>query len=350
MERKQAFEGTTDGTPVPELAESGSKRPRLAARLKALVIVVVALFVLLVAADLVTSSPELCGSCHEMAPRAESWRKSAHASVKCVNCHVAPHAWYELPKSVFLQSSLLLHDTGVHLSGDYEDPVDSPPAGTKPIPDANCLQCHDVNRKATSGYRILIDHPKHAKLNGSCVSCHIRTGHPIDSRGRALSLMGQCFTCHGTGADAKAPANCSLCHPSDYELKPASHKDAEWMERHGRVAESDAEQCDLCHEQSFCDDCHGLKMPHPTDWSKGQEGHAAIAEQNRAVCEKCHGGSADMCTMCHHESYDPMKGTWVKQHFAEVDRQGTEYCLKCHSPVYCVRCHVAWATSGEVTP
>jgi hypothetical protein len=89
-------------------------------------------------------------------------------------------------------------------------------------------------------------------------------------------------------------------------------------------------------------------MPHPKNWAKGSEGHATVAEQNRAVCEQCHGSRPDMCTMCHHESYDPMKGTWVKQHFAEVDKQGPDYCMKCHSPVYCVRCHVVWATSGEV--
>jgi hypothetical protein len=44
--------------------------------------------------------------------------------------------------------------------------------------------------------------------------------------------------------------------------------------------------------------------------------------------------------MCHHQSYDPNKGTWVKQHFLEVEQTGAAACMECHSPIYCVRCHV----------
>ena len=51
--------------------------------------------------------------------------------------------------------------------------------------------------------------------------------------------------------------------------------------------------------------------------------------------------------MCHHKAYDPAKGTWVKQHFLEVEAKGASFCLDCHSPVYCSRCHVnAPPTSG----
>ncbi len=298
--------------------------------------------VLLLAAGLyATASPTFCGSCHEIAPRAASWKQSPHADVPCVRCHVPPRPWYESPQQVVDFGRLVTRDIYKHATGDYTDPVDQRPPGVAPTSDAVCLQCHDVNRKATSGFRILINHPEHAKRNGSCVSCHIRTGHPLPTRGQALSLMGQCFTCHGLGKTAKAPARCNLCHPPGYRLIPASHVAKKWLQRHGAIAKTDRQECAMCHQPSFCTDCHGLEMPHPAGWAKGTTGHAIYAQRDRTVCAKCHGSNPDMCSMCHHKSYDPAKGTWVKQHFQVVQKEGPLFCIEsCHSPVFCARCHV----------
>ncbi|HSK47470.1 MAG TPA: NapC/NirT family cytochrome c [Coriobacteriia bacterium] len=307
--------------------------------------VVLGVFALGFLADQVTSSPQLCGACHEMRPRVATWKQSAHASVDCVKCHVAPHKWYEVPQAIIGRSALLGRDISLHVAGGYQDPVETRREHIEPVKDETCLQCHDPNRKATSGFRILIDHPEHAKRNKSCVSCHVRTAHPVETRGKALTLMGQCFTCHGVEKTAKAPATCTLCHPSDFELLPASHApDAKWKRDHGSVALKDRKQCEMCHEKQFCTNCHGVEMPHPENWSKrGSTSHSSVAEENRQVCNQCHGSRPDMCTMCHHKAYEPTKGTWVKQHFLEVEKRGTAYCMKCHAPVFCVRCHVAVA-------
>ncbi|MHB8706907.1 MAG: NapC/NirT family cytochrome c, partial [Coriobacteriia bacterium] len=173
--------------------------------------------------DLGTTSPQLCASCHEMGGRASTWEQSAHSTVDCVQCHQAPTAWYEVPQRVVGRGQLFGRDVLAHLSGDYQDPVEVRSPGAAPISDAVCLQCHDPNRTATSGYRILIDHAEHAKRNGSCVSCHVRTAHPLESRGTALTLMAQCYTCHGTTGQPEASSECGVCHPSDYELVPTSH-------------------------------------------------------------------------------------------------------------------------------
>lgn len=332
-----------DAPPLwPEQRLSLDARARVGRARAARIAIALALGLLgfLVAADLVTSAPALCGSCHEMSPRAESWKQSAHVAIKCVNCHTSPHPWYALPQSVGLQVGLLARDVNAHLAKQYEDPVDSRPPGVVPMADAVCFRCHDPNRKATSGFRILINHPEHAKRNKSCISCHIRTAHPLPTAGRALSLMTQCFTCHGTPRAPKASADCRVCHPSDFDLHPQSHKVAKkWKLGHGSVAKADRAQCAMCHKQSFCDDCHGLTMPHPKGWARGKSGHAALAERNRAVCARCHEDKPDLCSMCHHKSYDPSKGTWVKQHFLEVAKRGAAFCFGCHGPLFCVQCH-----------
>lgn len=311
------------------------------------VVAVLGVLVLAVAFDVGTASPRLCTSCHEMQLRAGSWAESGHATVACVKCHQQPTAWHALPRRVIDRARLLTRDVVAHVSGDFADPVDAPRMNAEPLPDAVCLQCHDPGRKATSGFRILIDHVEHAKRNGSCVSCHVRTAHPLETRGRAMSLMSQCFTCHGTPEQPKASAECSVCHPSGYELVPASHQQASWARGHGDTSETDPKQCAMCHEVSFCDDCHGLAMPHPAGWVSGPRGHAVLAADDPQVCERCHGSLPDLCTMCHHTSYDPMQGTWIAQHSLEVEQEGSAYCERCHKPAYCSFCHTSLVVGGE---
>jgi len=341
----------------PTSGQSSSERRVVAPRdrrrlLRWLAVAVLVVAVLVIAFDAVTASPALCGSCHEMKTRAHSWERSAHTGVKCWQCHQEPRPWYAYPMKLADRAQLLSRDIRAHSTRETTAPVDSRVPGTEPVKDDVCLQCHDANRKATSGFRIKINHVEHAKRNGSCISCHVRTAHPIEDRSNPLTLMSQCFTCHGTPEKPEASAACSLCHPTGYKLLPQSHANTRaWQQRrHAVTAKHDPKQCTMCHQQSFCDDCHGLPMPHPDDWTKGEQGHAAVAETNRAVCTRCHTEKPDPCSMCHHKAYDPAVGSWVRQHPAEVKKQGTSSCLDCHATSYCVQCHVSWATDGTITP
>lgn len=347
---------TTDGTarqtgfaddPSPDRPPRRWGRQRVAVTLA---VVLLGLLIVGGGLDFASSSPALCMSCHEMELRAGEWHESAHAQVTCVSCHLPPRPWYAVPARLVDRAGLLVRDVSAHLAGGFDDPVDV--RGTaRPISDATCLQCHTANREATSGYRILIDHVEHAKRNGSCVSCHVRTAHPIETRGRALTFMAQCYTCHGTAAEPDASAECSTCHPADYELVPATHEQVAWKDDHGETARSDFGLCELCHEQPFCTDCHGVQMPHPDGWEKGATGHAAAAKTDRAVCSRCHGETLDMCTMCHHDAYEPAKGTWVQQHYEEVRERGAAYCMsECHAPAYCITCHVRAVRESTSTP
>src|SRR5581483_10435578 len=38
----------------------------------------------------VSSQPWFCGSCHIMKPYYDSWTKSNHRQVACIQCHIAP--------------------------------------------------------------------------------------------------------------------------------------------------------------------------------------------------------------------------------------------------------------------
>lgn len=305
---------------------------------------IVAIVLTAVAFDLGSGRPALCASCHEMSASAETWQQSAHSVVACVECHESPTQWYQLAERVGGRIALLSRDVNAHWSEAYAAGMDPSLTETaKPTPDAVCLQCHDPNRKATSGYRILIDHVEHAKRNGSCVSCHVRTAHPQESRGGPLSLMGQCYTCHGSDEYPDADTACGTCHPADYDPLPTSHREVEWSTAHGRTWEVDAKLCTMCHQESFCSDCHGLAMPHPAEWV-GE--HVAPGEAEPQVCARCHEGGQQLCSSCHHARYAPSDVAWLDEHPAGVRAEGAAACFSCHEPNSCSFCHTRLVEGG----
>ena len=327
-----------DAATAPVAVGPRRRSPRMIAAMVAAVLA--GAFVIAVSADVLTASPQVCTPCHEMDPRVASWGESAHNAVPCVRCHQAPREWYELPHRLADRGLLLGRDIVRHFGGDFRDSVEERLPGTPPMADAVCLQCHSPDRTATSGYRILIDHPEHARRNGSCVSCHVRTAHPVPTRGGTLTLMAQCFTCHGTAEQPEASDACGVCHPADYELYPSSHTGPVWMSEHGGVWVADERLCDMCHTQDYCAGCHGLAMPHPDGWVDGAGGHSSIARDQRSMCARCHDDQPDMCATCHHIAYDEGRGTWLDQHALDVTDRGAAVCFECHAPSACVECHV----------
>lgn len=329
--------------------EPQTQKRRLSTRARVVLGVVAGIVVLMVLTGFVTSSPEFCGSCHETAPSYATWAESAHTGVKCVTCHETPREWYGQPLRAVERTRLLARDTWRHLTGRLGEPNDPSAIGrTSPMPDEICLQCHAPDRKATSGFRILIDHVEHSERTGSCVACHDYTAHPDPVLGKPLSLMTKCYDCHGTAEQPEASDECATCHPADFDLRPPSHLEDPWMRDHGYSATNTPGLCDMCHEQSYCTDCHGVEMPHPEWWLEGDPGHGPTVEQDgRDVCFQCHTAEPDSCAACHHQGYDPTLGPWLDQHYDEVRAVGTASCLECHEPLFCATCHEAPAEVGQ---
>jgi hypothetical protein len=151
--------------------------------------------------------------------------------------------------------------------------------------------------------------------------------------------MAQCYTCHGTPEQPTASGECTACHPEGFDPRPVSHETEEWTQRHGPVSIADTEQCDMCHEQAYCDDCHGLPMPHPDNWLDPEQGHAVFSADSAQACAQCHEGGVNVCTACHHPAFDSAKGPWLQQHPEAPVPGGAAMCVDCHSPLFCSECH-----------
>ena len=193
-------------------------------------------------------------------------------------------------------------------------------------------------------------HAPHLAKGAKCADCHLEPTHTTD--GVRKPTMKKCFGCHSL-TDASAPSGkCSTCHPATFPLKPASHNDPLWLPSqaelvsvratHPKAAAKPDSECTFCHAPKFCQDCHGVDMPHPANW---QANHSDVASKTGGqVCMQCHPNS-ESCSACHHPGYKPGGTPWIQMHPTVVQNldNGVTSCLVCHSTITCAHCH----TTGE---
>lgn len=126
--------------------------------------------------------------------------------------------------------------------------------------DLTCTVCHEVHY-ATKQEKMLRE-----SQNDTCLGCHAdlkkavtdKTHHPLPED------VLTCTSCHNPHGSKNAKLLlepkaklCGTCHGTDVP-KPDSHKDSEWVQKHGPTAKKDTKQCLMCHDQKdFCNQCHG---------------------------------------------------------------------------------------------
>jgi len=326
-------------SPSSDTQDSSSRMHAIVRSTWIIITVIVGIVVLGVGIVQVTASPKVCSSCHEMQPAVETWATSSHTQVGCPACHEEPLPWYRFPQTLAVRGVMFQRDISVHVTSGEEGTATISAETSVTIPDSRCLECHDPSTEISMRFGTLIDHTAHLRLNDSCVSCHAWTAHPEPDADKALLFMGACFDCHGQTDVPEASGECGVCHPPEFEQRPVSHEPSGWQNEHGELAKPDQQQCAMCHEESFCLDCHGLEMPHPTGWEDGASSHGPVAAENRQVCTNCHPRDPDFCSMCHHDGFQPKEGPWIDQHPELVVERGASFCLECHDPLYCYDCH-----------
>ncbi|MCL4368610.1 MAG: cytochrome c3 family protein [Actinobacteria bacterium] len=212
-----------------------------------------------------------------------------------------------------------------------------------------CTQCHGDFNGFLAASKVItpnFSHAVHLNKGYKCEDCHAVPTHQPDTI--VKPKMQACFKCHGQEATSKAPGACGTCHPKDFALVPASHNSGNWLPpanpglvktvsaTHGPTAATDITYCQMCHAQSFCDNCHKTPMPHAADW---QTVHPdTVKAKGEAICANCH-QQQYICNDCHHAGYKPST-PWKQQHPPIVKANGAEACFKCHNPLTCAHCHI----------
>ncbi len=288
-----------------------------------------------------------------------------------------------------------------------------------------CFTCHDPSTKCTvchtspdsTTYRDLVltsspvffNHKEHAgTLKVKCETCHQgldKVTYAELAPNGGLPKMDVCMTCHGQAETnfriprqdtalakvdtivAAAPAGCDVCHRDLADLVPVSHRDPNFMTRHGEFVNALGPQntCKSCHTTASCQECHDasnlakditpgqpyvpatpslspiithktltIQRVHPSGW---RFTHGIQAEGRESDCYTCH-DERTFCVQCHNsEANGPriepiwhLGGDFVTSgvgtnggRHAIYARRDIESCASCHDvegadPV-CITCH-----------
>ncbi|HET6352348.1 MAG TPA: hypothetical protein VFG89_09505 [Coriobacteriia bacterium] len=217
-----------------------------------------------------------------LAQRMEHWKTSTHSRVSCVQCHVEPGVG---GFTSFAARSIPAFYSQL-ISGPNTTNLLTAP-GVKA-----CRKCHTTYRKIAPSGDLLIPHRAHVEvLKLDCTVCHKDLVHSLNKRGFNRPEMETCLAqCHNGDT---ASNKCSDCHTQ--KQVPASHKQPNWLQVHGEMAETI--DCGKCHDwtPNYCADCHAKKpASHVGNWKTN---HSAIAKQRGSGCLVCHKQS--FCKECH---------------------------------------------------
>jgi hypothetical protein len=115
------------------------------------------------------------------------------------------------------------------------------------------------------------------------------------------------------GEDLRQCLDCHDSDESDFPFERFSHG-LLFGERHGGSARGHAAVCAMCHKESYCSDCHGLRqglkpsvknstasqrrMPHRGDYLTR---HRIDGRIDPTACFRCHGSPkrTKLCAPCH---------------------------------------------------
>jgi hypothetical protein len=166
---------------------------------------------------------------------------------------------------------------------------------------------------------------------------------------------------------------CNACHKSE---GVAPYHDSNWLSEHRILAGKAGNNCNQCHEQSWCLDCHQGGLLNGTNLEKENFGrdshpkshrsdfisiHPIQAQNNQQQCNRCH--DKTYCNACHSrfpkgslriKSHNPLgsasqqytANNWRSEHTTEA-RRNLQSCQTCHPEGdVCIQCH----SSGKVRP
>jgi hypothetical protein len=301
-----------------------------------------------------TGQPGFCNSCHVMHPYYDSWKKSSHAGVNCLDCHLRPGlTGYVKGKINGLAQAI---DCAVGR------------IGTKPnatVLDVSCLrsECHSVEKLSAEPVELCgvrFTHEKHLNkvVDGvkiKCATCHSH----FEGDEHFTVNEDACFSCHFLGGDT---GNGRVVH-TDCQ---SCHKVPEQVIRRGFVKIDHREfvsyqaSCEgSCHkrqvvqpsrvEETVCLDCHSFRKPADAN---SVDLHARHTDGDKVECFACHGKvphgrtqvesvSAMMnCQSCHSDTHQVQRTIYSTQH--PLQPNSTERVL---SPMFmthveCTGCHI----------
>lgn len=306
-----------------------------------------------------------CETCHP--PEAsrvptnhtQAWQTSAHKTEPveklrtCGTCHVPNFC-----ESCHAANGIKARSLSTYIS-ESVIPAGQQPGITFTINQlasmSQCAYCHP-NIDGFRNSNLIFKHDVHLVRNVSCDRCHTIFPH---TEGRTEKPpMVLCYGCHGVvhGGRVVATEACASCHPQGMNLMPKNHTEEFKTSAHPKDARRKLADCEMCHKPTFCADCHTTKQIVAKDHGMGKYENREV----RGKWRKIHGKEAtakENCWVCHNQSYCndchkteiPHAVTWLGTH-GKLSKGKARECNKCHqSKTTCQECHHGSVKASRLT-
>lgn len=202
-----------------------------------------------------------------------------------------PHGWLPLPAA---------DGEAAEIGGGWRVASGSRAGPVRGVRPGECGLCHldqppgpTVRRRVRVREEVNFSHAAHGgKI--VCLDCHGAVPAWDNLEGSAVEVtMASCLRCHD---NLQARRQCQTCHP--VPLRPADHPRG-FERKHGTAWRMHPGRCHLCHEDSYCLDCHSRRpRSHTVGFIRRRHGLNARTDPDR--CAACHGERpGDVCGRCH---------------------------------------------------
>jgi hypothetical protein len=286
------------------------------ARIAAAVVAILLVGVSWAATGSTTSESAVCKDCHwPAATHATAVAGTdVHASVSCVSCHETGGIVGRYLTGV---PARLMHFADSQAStprqGEY---------GRVKV--AACSACHEASLKgvATNEARgIKISHSEPLAASATCLDCHAMRAGVVGPHNVG---MAPCLRCH----DAEhASVKCVTCHDesagSAARARTTSFAAAQIVDV----------SCGGCHnEKRDCDGCHGMRLPHTTEFKMYAHARAGAVDfwyNGGKACSRCHTSARRPCQKCHAELLGREHGagaSWLARGHQKATAQACDTC------------------------
>ncbi len=289
-------------------------------------------------------APGDCLTCH---PRVQkpgthtvAWEAVDHKTAPVQSCVIC-HPDVESCNECHLRERARVLTTLEYRFPGYVAPPPAPAALLQialPVTMSICEPCHkDIERTAVPG--LIFSHKAHFAKGTPCQSCHTFYPHQPD---RTIRIsMPMCYACHTLNHGAQgevAGGDCALCHTPDFQLIPGNHTPGFIEGQHKELAATAPTYCDMCHQPSFCRDCHAPRNIVPQDhrdplvW---RPNHGKDPTKQHS-CADCH--TREYCDACHQATM-PHENLFLATHATQAEGR-RQVCVRCHvDRSWCNECH-----------
>ncbi len=121
----------------------------------------------------------------------------------------------------------------------------------------DCTVCHydedNIELSPSVDREYLFNHELHLEQDDvECSFCHVGIEEAGYASAANMPDMASCVQCHN---NTESPQNCEYCHTELATLRPVTHTPV-WINRHDEVVRSTSEDCTICHQVNYCQECH----------------------------------------------------------------------------------------------